>query len=178
MLSLKYVRSVVSRSCNDPSAKSPTQNANQAAKPARSSWQRPASLFTRSRYLRPSAPPPSSLSSVFRFSRPFLRPFHRIPRRRELRRTRRTRRERFTGAPPRIRMCIFRARVCKLLRARRWFTANWFVNVVFALLVKERERERRSSHFPRVHDTLFVWRSHAICGYAPRKIGETFTSHI
>lgn len=83
----------------------------------------------------------------------------------------------------RIRMCIFRARVCKLLRAWRWFTANWFVNVVFALLEKRgRERERagggRNSHFPRVHDTLFVWRSHAICGYASRKIGETFTSHI
>lgn len=87
-------------------------------------------------------------------------------------------------SPPRLLHCIrifvyiFCARVCKLLRARRWFTANWFVNVVFTLLEKEREKERHSSHFPRVHDTLFVWRSHAICGYASRKIGETFTSHI
>lgn len=121
----------------------------------------------------------SSALSALRF--PFLspcRPFHRIPRRRELRRTRRTRRERFATAPSLAFVCVYSAHECVNYYGPGGGLLLIGLLTSCSLCSRRRERERRGSHFPRVHDTLFVWCSHAICRYAPRKIGETFTSHI
>lgn len=104
--SLKYVRLVVSHPCNDSSAKSPAQNHQPSSQPVR-----PGSA----RILIYAIPLSSAARTpVFRSLRrfPFLRPFHRIPRRRELRRTRRTRRERFAGAPPLAFVCVYSAHEC------------------------------------------------------------------
>lgn len=75
---------------------------------------------------------------------------------------------------PRICIVLLCARVCILLRAWGWFTANWFVNV--ALVSFKTERETRISVFL----ACMIRYTALVCSLRVRvskKIRETFTSH-